>query len=295
MQTYLDCYPCFFRQSIDAARISGLNPQQTKKMLEELGSALPQIKIDDPPPVMAITIHNLVKKHCGNDDPYLEIKKHCMQMGQKMADILDKRIKSANDPLLEAVKAAILGNIIDYGISGQESLEKKIDQLIKKEESAIKHESSNLFNYEAFQKSLAKTDSLLYLGDNTGEIYTDALLLDQIKSLYPNLKIYFAVRGKPILNDALFTDAQEAGIDRYAEIIDSASPAPGTALDYCSPDFKELFFQSPLIISKGQGNFETLSEVKAPIYFLLMAKCPVVAQHIHCQEGDVLLLKSPHA
>ncbi|MCK4426337.1 MAG: DUF89 family protein, partial [Deltaproteobacteria bacterium] len=101
--------------------------------------------------------------------------------------------------------------------------------------------------------------------------------------------VTYVVREKPIINDATREDALEAGLDKTATIISSGCAAPGTVLDQCTPEFRELFRKAPVIISKGQGNYETLSESDAPIFFFLKAKCDVVARHLGVKKGDLVL------
>ncbi len=110
-------------------------------------------------------------------------------------------------------------------------------------------------------------------------------------------KVVVAVKEKAIINDALYEDALECGLDKLCRIISNGTQCPGTPLSMCSREFQNLFQNADLIISKGQGNFETLSEVKAPVYFLLTVKCPVVGDHINqlsgrkVQTGNMVLLK----
>ena len=129
----------------------------------------------------------------------------------------------------------------------------------------------------------------MYLADNTGETVFDRILIEEIKRLDSKKKIFYAVRGRPIINDALAVDARFCGLDRLAEIVDSGIAAPGTILSLCSRKFRRLFHRVDLVISKGQGNFEALSEEKGPIFFLFMAKCPVAARHLGCQLRDIVL------
>jgi len=130
----------------------------------------------------------------------------------------------------------------------------------------------------------------LYLGDNAGEIVFDRVLLETLREQYPDLKITYAVRGQPIINDAVKQDALDCGLDAVAEIVSSGSDAPGTLLERCSSEFRKLFADAALIICKGQGNYEALSEQAAPIVYMLVAKCPVIAREIGCEVGDIVLL-----
>ncbi len=74
---------------------------------------------------------------------------------------------------------------------------------------------------------------------------------------------------KPDINDAIREDALAVWIEEVAEIISSGCDAPGMILSLCSKEFLNVCRQSDLVISKGQGNYEDLSEERRPIYFLL--------------------------
>ncbi len=114
--------------------------------------------------------------------------------------------------------------------------------------------------------------------------------METIKTLYPDISIIVAVRDTPILNDALIEDAYAVGLDSSARIISSGVSTPGTVLKFASQEFLDLFYSSDMVISKGQGNFEALSDEPRDIFFLLLTKCEVIAKHVNSHVGDILLL-----
>lgn len=290
MRTYPGCIVCFFRQALEAAKISGADEKTQNRILIELSQKLPDFSLTSSPPEMGRLVYRLVTDITRRKDPYLEIKQKSNKFAFSMYNELKKRIASSPNPLIEAVEISIVGNIIDYGIHNSNDITEKVRELLIKEERAVKEEEEEFFNYPAFESALKQAENILYLGDNAGEIVFDRLLIEEIKRLYPDKKITFAVKGGAIINDALMADAEECGITGVARVITNGADAPGTLLSLCSPEFSEAYNQAQLIISKGQGNFETLSSEEKPIFFLLMAKCPVVAAHIGCETGTFLLL-----
>ena len=138
---------------------------------------------------------------------------------------------------------------------------------------------------DALATAMAQAKRILYLADNAGEIAFDRLLLEQM----PVEKVTVAVRGAPVLNDATIADTQAAGIPGLVEVIDNGSDAPGTILDDCSAAFRGYFDAADLVFAKGQGNYETLSDVSKNIVFALKAKCPVIARHLGCPVGSAVL------
>lgn len=289
MKTYIDCFPCFFKQCIAACKLIELSEEKTKSIIDKVAAIIPQIKMTATPPEIGAIIHKIIRNETGIPDPYRKIKEQSNKLAQSISPGLRKRISQSANPLLTAVEIAIAGNIIDYGAFSQINIDEEISKILKNEDAHINQESKKYFDFSSFEKALEKCSTLLYLGDNAGEIAFDKILLEVIKKRFPKIKIYFAVRGAPIINDALESDALDLKIHEVAEIINNGSDAPGTILESCSEKFKKIWKQSDLIISKGQGNFESLSEEKSNIYFLLIVKCQVLARDLGCELRDVIL------
>lgn len=141
---------------------------------------------------------------------------------------------------------------------------------------------------DEFRKALESAGRILYLADNAGEIVFDRALIGML----PAGRVTVAVRGKPVINDATMSDAVVAGIPDIAAVIDNGSDAPGTVLADCSPAFIAEYRNSDLVVSKGQGNYETLSDEKKNIFFLLKIKCRVVASHSGFGIGTHALIRN---
>ena len=291
MKTYLDCIPCFYRQALAAARHAGATPEEQKQVLDNLAKELPKFPLTLSPPEMARKVYAVVNETLGSnqDDIYKEFKDKCNQLALSIYGQLKDRIASSIDSLLMAVELAIAGNIIDYGAKTSLNINDEVRKILNQETTKINIESKRVFNYTEFKKILAKAKNILYLADNAGEVVFDRLLIEEILNFYPDKKIIYAVKDKPIINDALVEDAYQCGIDKFAEVISSGSDAAGTVLSLCSPEFLKLFAQADMIISKGQGNFEALSDEKRSIFFLFKIKCLVIAQEIQGEVGDVVL------
>jgi uncharacterized protein with ATP-grasp and redox domains len=293
MKTYIDCIPCFFKQAIEACRMINLEDDKIKSILNKVALEIPNIEMSASPPVIARTIHRIIKEHTGNDDPYKNIKKISNNAALKAYPELKKIVENSGDRLLKAVETAIAGNIIDYGAIFNLDVNKEIKTILKAEEKRLKKEDNKFFAFNDFKDSLKKVKKLLYLADNAGEIVFDRILIEEIKKTFPDIDIYCAVRGKPIINDCLISDAENTGIDKITNVISNGEDFPGTVLEHCSEEFSDIWNNSDLIISKGQGNFESLCGVKADIFYLFIEKCPVLARDINCNLRDVILCRNP--
>ncbi len=279
MRTYLDCIPCFMNQVIRTGRLLGLAEPSIKQILSQLGKDIEHIPMDDPPPKIAIKVYDLINKYAGLKDPFHQIKKQGTQKALALYPVLRQQIDKASDPLGHALRLSVIGNVIDFGVSSDYDLEAELESLV--------HQPLAIWHEDRFKEAVKSAQWVLYLADNTGETVFDRLLIETM-----NIPITYVVREGPIINDATYEDAVDAGLDKICRIISSGCRAPGTILELCSPGFRMLFDTAPLIISKGQGNFETLSHEKAPIFFLLKAKCQVVADHLSIRVGDLLLVDS---
>jgi hypothetical protein len=289
MKTYLDCIPCFYRQALDAARIAGADVLIQKKIIDELSLLIPNFTLETAPPEMGRAIYSLVGKISGVKDPFKEIKENSNKFALKLYPKLKQEINISEDRLLAAVKLSIIGNIIDYGVKNSLNVVEEIDHLFQGSFIINNENSSTTFKYNQFKESLNKVNTIIYLADNAGEVVFDRLLIEElVKEL--GKQVIYVVRGKPIINDALIEDAIFCGINKVAKITSSGSDSPGTILKYCSPEFMELYQDAGLIISKGQGNYESLSEEDKSIFFLFKAKCPVIAEDVGCKVGDMVLV-----
>jgi len=255
MKTYLDCIPCFYRQALDAARIAGTDEIIQKKIIDELSQLIPNFSLEIAPPEMGREIYSLVGKISGVKDPFKEIKENSNKFALKLFPKLKQEINNSEDGLLTALKLSIIGNIIDYGAKNSLDVPKEISYLFQGNFIINNENNSTTFKYNQFKESLNKTNTIIYLADNAGEVVFDRLLIEElVKEL--GKEVIYVVKGKPIINDALIEDALFCGINRTAKVISSGSDAPGTLLKYCSPEFIRLYQKAELIISKGQGNYE---------------------------------------
>ena len=288
MKTYLDCIPCFFRQILEGARITGANSRSQKKIIDEFARIIPEVSLNSTPPEIARFGYGLLRKISSNGDPYKKIKQKSNRLALKLYGKLKNKLNHSKRRLLVSLELAIAGNIIDFGVKNNLNVNVELNRILLKEEKYARKRT--MFHYQRFKRALKEAKTILYLADNAGEVVFDRVLIEEIKRIYPEKNIYFAVKDKPIINDALLEDAKVCGIDKFTEIISNGSDAPGTILSLCSKEFKKVYRKADMIISKGQGNFESLSQERRPIFFLFMVKCPVVASETRCKLGDIVLL-----
>ncbi len=284
MRTYLDCIPCFLRQSLEASRMVTSNETLHEIVLKKVMRYLQVISsFNNPPPELSKEVHAIVRNMLNCKDPYREVKKKSNEMANELYPRLEQIVEEAKDPFLMATKLAIIGNVIDFGAMNRFDVKDMINKAIT--------ENIDDNAYSRFKESIEKAQTILYLADNAGEIFFDKLLIKKFAEM--GKRIVYAVKNNPIINDATIEDAKFAGIDKFAEVLPADEgqdkSAPGILLNYASSKFLNYFRNADVIIAKGQGNYESLSNSGREIFFLLVVKCPLVARDIRADIGKLIL------
>lgn len=289
MQLEPECIGCLFNQILRAFKRldSNISREKILNAQKKLMKYLYELSFDEnASPIVGKFAYGLVAETLDIKDPYHSIKKEQNQLALNKYDEIKKLVENAKDPLSEAILVAALSNTIDL------ATQHEIDLI-----SDIKNFSSKnlvINDFNKFKKALEVTPHLLIIGDNNGEIVFDKLLIEMIIKLYPNLKIVYAVRSAPIINDVTLDDAKFVGISELVEVIES-SPTPGVDLLSSTEDFKKhFFFPGGVILSKGQGNFESLYGMEIPnveLFYLLKAKCSLMERIFNVKIGDLIFKK----
>jgi len=283
MRIYLDCIPCFLRQALDAARLATDNEQTHENVVREVLRLASDLDMSKSPPAIGQQIHRLIRKLVDQDDPYHKVKRRFNSLALELYPELRKQIMGSDDRLETAIRLAIAGNIIDFGVNSS------VDESdIRKGITESLNTDFDNMQLESFRDAIEQAEEILYLADNAGEIILDRLLIEQL----PYEKVTVVVKGMHVINDATMEDADVAGLTRIVEVIDNGSDGPGTILQSCSQTFRNRFTKADLVIAKGQGNYETLSDAENHIFFILKVKCPVIARDLGCEVGEMILRES---
>ena len=282
MLTALDCIPCFLRQALEAARFATKNEAVHEQVIRHVLRMAAEMDLMQSPAAIAQKIHRMLREISGVDDPYRTAKDQFNRLAIALLPELTAKLEGARDPLMTAARLAIAGNTIDLGVNGkltEAEVHAAFEQALSK---------PLIGDVEAFRQVVAEATAILYLADNAGEIACDRLLIQQLLPV----RVTLVVRGGAVINDATRVDAEATRLHELVEVIENGSDAPGTILSDCSKDFRKRFAEADLIIAKGQGNFETLSDAEADIFFLFKVKCPVIAAHVGLPVGTHVLTRS---
>jgi len=278
MEIFLDCLPCFLRQVLEASRMVTDRTEIHEDVMKEAINIIKDYQKFRYSPEIGRAVHQIVKQRTGNSDPYKEIKKENIKSALQVYPLLKQFLDEKTDKFYWACKIAATGNIIDSAIYNEINIEEAVGRELDKEFS--------ICDLQKLKRELQQADSLLIIGDNAGETVFDRILIEEMA-----LDTIYAVRSEPIINDATMEDACASGLELRTRLISTGCNAPGLILHESTEEFLQIFHQADIVISKGQGNYETLSEQKREIYFLLKAKCPVIADDLGVNVNDYVLKK----
>ena len=288
MELYPPCVSCVIRNvSRMAERVLPEDEAFFRFLRELLSDLSSRIGGEEAAPLLTERAYEILRKHSGVADPYAREKQEFNDLMLSLEETYRSLLLSKPDPAEAALVLTGSGNLIDFGAFDAICKETLVATLKKHmEETRLPRESTRTFFEE-----IEKHRKLLLLGDNCGEIVLDKLFAEMLQRKFPEIEITVALRERPALNDATLEDAFAVGLHKVARVISSGSGAPGTPLHRCSPEFVRFFEESPVILSKGVGNFECAPLGDPRIFFLLVVKCDVLAKRLQEPFGKLLFFQ----
>jgi uncharacterized protein with ATP-grasp and redox domains len=233
------------------------------------------------PPVAAADLYPKLASFTESDDVYKALKELSTQEASKLLPSVQKQVKTTS----HAIKAAVAGNVIDFATPNHFDLDEEFEKVFDTD--------FTIDNEALFLERLKVAKSFMIVGDNVGEHLFDKLLLETIAKEYPKLKLYYAVRGVPIINDVTLLEAKEINMQEVATVVDSGVNTPGLAYDHATKEFMKLYNSIDLIVAKGMGNYECLEGVKDErIFHLFKVKCDVVAGDVEANLGSLIFMQN---
>ncbi len=280
MRTYPECIPCILQASLNAGRLGGAEEEKLWPALTEAAALCGRWDRENPPIALGAAVAAILREKLGGGDPFFSAKREGNAKVLALYPALKARVRTASDPIDAALHLAAAANALDLGVYREVDFVKMLERALASPRGR--------WDLSEFKERLAKAQEILYLADNAGEIVADRILIEELLAWGKGVTL--AVRSGPILNDVTLADIQEVGLPREVEVITTGSDLPGVFLPFCSPEFQRRFERAELVVSKGMGNFEGLSQERGPIFFLLQAKCLPVAKEAGVRLGDLVLL-----
>lgn len=279
MKASAPCIPCILKKSKQLYEELDPTDEDKELHLQQIRERVLQAPDHSSAPSLSKIMLDLLKFHVDLDGYYAKIKKESNEFMLQWIPYLQRKISQAADPLRSALSYALIGNFIDFGAMTHVDEDLLASFIESKEPLSLDH-----VEYAAFQKDLKKATHLVYLLDNAGEIVFDKVLMETLKTLYPELEITAVVRGAAVYNDATMEDAHFVGIDSVVEVLENGSDEPGTELSRISSEILDRLQNSDLILAKGQGNFESLHGSGLPVYYGFLCKCDLFTQRFQMEK-----------
>ncbi|NLA57718.1 MAG: DUF89 family protein [Firmicutes bacterium] len=288
MKPQLECLECSIRQALEAAELAGADLESRKEIALETLRILLEYDAHGSPAELSGAVHALVRRLTGNTDPYRKLKKDTIGIARQIYPSVAKGIEVQQDQLLCALKVSAVGNVIDAGVYG-DLREVDLEAILREELT----KGFAVCDVDVLRADLSGARSVVIVGDNAGETVFDGLLISEIKRMVgDSVNVFYGVRSIPTINDATMEDAVASGLDREAAVMSTGCDEPGLILEKADPDFVKLYMEADIVISKGQGNYEGLSNSKdRGVYFLLKAKCGPVARDLGVKMGDYVFIR----
>ncbi|MBW2621726.1 MAG: DUF89 family protein [Deltaproteobacteria bacterium] len=277
-----ECILCMFKQGLNTVRLVTDDPEIHQRVLVKIAKMVEGISLDTSPAALSTPVYRIVSEVTGVDDPYEAVKAETNREALALLPELENMIARTENPLEMSLYLAAAGNVIDLGIGHSYDLIKDIQ--------AVREQGFALYDFEDFRRELKAGVRILYLGDNSGEIVFDRLFVERL--LQAGAEVVYSVKSGPIINDAMMKDARDTGMTGLVTVIETGVADIGVNMEQSSPGFKEAYQSADVIISKGHGNFETCVSNSENIYFLLKAKCPVVARELGVSEGGMVFKRN---
>ena len=284
MNIDLLCVECIINQAQRVGDTLNVDEKTSVKLIKSAKEMSKSFSFSQTPPEVATPVYEKMAEILNTDDIYKEMKDRSTKKAQSFLPFLKQTLQNSKNLFVDATKMAVAGNVIDLASEVAFDLEEELNKIF--------HTDFAIDNTQQLKSSLQNASSVVVLGDNVGEHFFDKLYIQTLQELFPHVKFYYFVRGKPIINDVTLKEAREIGFDEVCEVIDSGVVTPGFTYKMATKKAQELFDSADVIISKGMGNYECLSSShKSPIFFLLKIKCQVVASSLGNEIGSIICLQ----
>jgi hypothetical protein len=282
-----ECLICTQRIALEAARFVTKDETVLKRILFQMMDVLRSLsskEIDSF--LIGLKMMEIIREATGSRDPYKHFREACARIAQRLIPAVRDTVERSNDPLWEACRSAVIGNLLDVvSHNSPDSIDLNMFGEIP---FAVNH-------FQQFRSALKEASRVVYLADNAGEVFFDRILIEAMRAERKGIQVHYFIKDFPFLSDALPEDIAPALMDQVATIRTIALVEPielnQAYLDQLLGDFLEAARQADLVVVKGQANFELLMPLQLGAFFLFTHKCPVIARAEQANIGEAAICR----
>ncbi len=278
MHSAIECLPCALRQCRRLVRLTGGDRALEDEVVAHVTSVAERLSLDDPPSTYTSHLLLAAMDRLGTPDPYREAKIEQNRSAAALAGEADRQLGPGDEGLRRALELAAAGNVIDSGPRHRFRIEDALGEL------RFAHDDS-----DELLERLGSPRDVMYVLDNAGEVRFDELVLKRLDGH----RVTIVARSRPILNDVTLEEARELGLERYGRVIGTGSPFLGVDMATVSDEFRAAHRDAEVVIAKGHANFESLAGVGDNGFFVLKAKCELVARPLGVELGESACFHAP--
>ena len=276
-----ECLVCLYNQSLRATKVLKCDSETSLKIMQFSAFEIGGFHLEQTPPDAAAKLYPLIAEIAKTDDIYKSQKEKSTKLALKFVHFAQEKLSSSKDKVDTMLKLGVAGNVIDFATEVMFDFEQEMQNIFDK--------NFAIYDREIFEEKLFSAKEIVVIGDNVGEHVFDKIMIKIIKEFNKKAKIYYFVRGVPIINDVTIKEAKKIRLDKICNVVNTKVKLPGFLPLRASKEAREIYERADLIISKGMGNFECLEALKNEnLFFLFKVKCSVVANKIGKSIGDII-------
>ncbi|HRU75583.1 MAG: ARMT1-like domain-containing protein [Methanothrix sp.] len=276
-----NCYPCLLDRAKFECDMLFTRDEDKKAAVEELLDFMAGNK-GGVPALMGTEREFIIKRRSGKADPYRELKEESNRVARGLLPQAEEFYEQSPDKIEALIRIASAANSMEFGVKGHD-----FDNATFGRAFAGTLRESLQADMDELKRRLQSFDKIFYLTDNCGEVIFDLFVIERLEEM--GKRVVVGSKSEPIINDVT---AQELKSFSEVDVIPTGNVV-GTALEHLSEEASLLLNDSEwLILSKGMGNFETMTEfdqrLKGRLIYILRAKCEPVAAKLAVPRGSLV-------
>ncbi len=279
MKTNTKCIECIENAARRTLSLLHIQDKEQLRVMVKVEEYLSGVNRNLTPMEISFGINEIMREETGIYDPFKVIKEESNNNAMKLMSRAKKILEESEEPFFDAIRIAIAGNIIDYGMKSDYNLSETLEGVMEKKPF--------INDYLLLKEKLSKAKNITFLADNAGEIILDKLLIEQINQMFKIDKINLIVKKYPFMNDVTLEDLEELGFEEITNV--KIVALENLTSNNYSKLIEPYIEQADMVITKGQGNFELLYDKQLRLFFLFIVKCEVVKDILISEEEDVII------